>query len=276
MAELVFDVGMHDGNDTAYYLASGYDVVAVEANPSLCAAARRRFADEIAAGRLTVCNVGIADQAGDLDFWVSDRSEWSSFYEENAKKAGVSASCIVVPTMRFADLLNEYPAALCVKIDIEGNDTLCIRELERCSSLPSYVSVELPTYVLEGDDSVTTIIQLLTKLGYQAFRCVRQNDWREITPSNMRWQGRMRKIVARADSFQPVLGIVLRRLHYRKRRMKGWRFVVGNSGPLPSQFPGRWMKYAETLAVCQALGALDRELNAGGLGEWFDIHAVRG
>jgi hypothetical protein len=41
---LVLDVGMHNGDDTAYYLASGYDVVAVEANPTLCASARDRFA----------------------------------------------------------------------------------------------------------------------------------------------------------------------------------------------------------------------------------------
>jgi len=30
---LVYDVGMHTGQDTAYYLFKGYDVVAIEANP---------------------------------------------------------------------------------------------------------------------------------------------------------------------------------------------------------------------------------------------------
>ena len=44
MSELVFDIGMHNGDDTAYYLSRGYRVLAVEANPSLCASARERFA----------------------------------------------------------------------------------------------------------------------------------------------------------------------------------------------------------------------------------------
>lgn len=54
MAGLVFDVGLHNGSDTAYYLHRGYDVVAVEANPRFCALAERRFAPEIAAGRLEI------------------------------------------------------------------------------------------------------------------------------------------------------------------------------------------------------------------------------
>ena len=33
MAQLVVDMGMNDGTDTAYYLAKGLDVVAIEANP---------------------------------------------------------------------------------------------------------------------------------------------------------------------------------------------------------------------------------------------------
>ena len=275
MADLIFDIGMHNGDDTAYYLASGYDVVAVEANPEFCAAARERFAAEIAAGRLTICNVGIAEQAGELEFWVSERSEWSSFHKEIATRAGVSASPIVVPTMRLADLLNNYPAALCVKIDIEGNDSLCIRELERSSSLPAYVSFELSTYAAFGGNDAAADIQFLAKLGYQGFKCIRQNDWREITPDNMQWQGRMRKILAKAGSHGVVLGVLLRHLHYRRTRTNGRRFAVGSSGPLAREFPGRWMTCEETLAVFENLRALDRELDAGGLGEWFDIHAAR-
>lgn len=32
----VLDLGMHVGDDTAYYLRRGFNVVAVEANPELC------------------------------------------------------------------------------------------------------------------------------------------------------------------------------------------------------------------------------------------------
>jgi len=35
--DLVYDVGLHKGEDSAYYLAKGYCVVAFEANPDLVA-----------------------------------------------------------------------------------------------------------------------------------------------------------------------------------------------------------------------------------------------
>ena len=41
--DLVFDIGMNNGDDTAYYLHRGFRVVAVEADPILCAAATTRL-----------------------------------------------------------------------------------------------------------------------------------------------------------------------------------------------------------------------------------------
>jgi hypothetical protein len=32
---LIFDIGMHVGEDTRYYLNTGFDVIAIEANPFL-------------------------------------------------------------------------------------------------------------------------------------------------------------------------------------------------------------------------------------------------
>ena len=69
---LIIDVGMNDGSDTAYYLHCGYRVVAVEANPELVSEAERRFRREIKDGRLTLLNVGIAEQAGEKDFWIAE------------------------------------------------------------------------------------------------------------------------------------------------------------------------------------------------------------
>jgi FkbM family methyltransferase len=141
VAGLVFDIGMHNGDDTAHYLAGGYDVVAVDANPALCEAAAERFAAAIEDGRLTIRNVGIDNRsAAELTFWVSDQSEWSSFSREWATKKGASAAPIRVPVVRFADLLNDYAQALFVKIDIEGNDVDRVRELHECKFPPAYLS----------------------------------------------------------------------------------------------------------------------------------------
>ena len=50
--KLVYDVGMHRGDDTAYYLHKGFRVVGVEANPAMADHLRGRFKSEIATGAL--------------------------------------------------------------------------------------------------------------------------------------------------------------------------------------------------------------------------------
>jgi FkbM family methyltransferase len=68
--QIVFDIGFHNGSDTAHYLARGFKVVAVEANPALAAHGRALFSDAIRDGKLL--EVGIAEKAGHLDFYVND------------------------------------------------------------------------------------------------------------------------------------------------------------------------------------------------------------
>jgi FkbM family methyltransferase len=267
MGELIFDIGMHNGDDTAYYLARGHDVVAVEANPDLCRAAAGRFSVEIASGRLTVLNLGIADEEGDLEFWVSQHSEWSSFHEEHATMNGMTATPVTVPVVRFGDLLANHGPAKFVKVDIERNDSLCIRDLQRCPEPP-------PWFSFEGHVGAADDIEFLAKLGYDSFRCVRQNDWHQITPRNMKWQGRARKAVSHAHN--PFARKVAQRLHYRRARLPGWEFPGGCSGPLPWETTGPWLALTEILEVWQYHLQVDREMQAGGLGEWCDIHVARG
>jgi len=33
--DLIYDIGLHDGDDTAYYLHKGYRVIAVDADPTM-------------------------------------------------------------------------------------------------------------------------------------------------------------------------------------------------------------------------------------------------
>jgi len=61
---LIFDVGLNIGQDTGFYLSQGYQVLAIEADPTLAEAARKKFHREIREGRLEVLNVGIAEKDG--------------------------------------------------------------------------------------------------------------------------------------------------------------------------------------------------------------------
>jgi hypothetical protein len=78
--DLVYDVGMHNGDDTAFYLHQGFRVLAIDANPRAVDAAKRRFRSELTSGRLTILNVGTAETAGTGTFWICEGvSEWSFF-----------------------------------------------------------------------------------------------------------------------------------------------------------------------------------------------------
>ena len=54
--KLIFDIGMHVGQDTAFYLAKGFRVIAVEANPLLVRDAEKHFKNQIETGQLTILN----------------------------------------------------------------------------------------------------------------------------------------------------------------------------------------------------------------------------
>src|SRR5258706_1604627 len=240
MAELVFDVGMNNGDDTAYYLASGHHVVAVEANPQLCAAAEKRFPAEVADGRLTIQNVGISGQEGDLTFWVSEPSVYSSFNKDMATRKGAVASPITVSTMRFSNLLNEYPRALYVKIDIEGSDSESIQDLVRCSSLPSFIS-------FEWHPDAAADIKLLADLGYGKFKFIRQSDYRETTTDDMRWHNMQRKIRALVQPY-PLIRKAPSLYRHTTQVAGGWQFCGESSRAVSPERPPRGVNAAEVVA----------------------------
>lgn len=277
MSDLVFDIGMHNGDDTAYYLAREYRVVAVDANPVMCAMARQRFSREISAGQLSVRNVGIAETQGELAFWVSSITEWSSFDFEWATTGGsrgpgartATATSVKVETLPFRQLIEEEGTPFYAKIDIEGNDSICLKDLAATGSRPAYLSFE---WQFHSDAD----IELLESLHYTSFKCVRQNDHHEITPRTVVYQEELRRL--RMDlEWLPRIGIrrALRQLQYRRRPINGWTFNTGSSGPLGAELPGRWLASNEILSVWHYLMAYHLRLPADeALNEWYDIHAA--
>jgi FkbM family methyltransferase len=117
---LIYDVGLYDGGDTAYYLFRGYKVVAIDANPLMIERARSRFSQEIAENRLTLLNIGVSQAPGTATFWVSDNPEWSSFDKAIASRDGKGHRPVSIVTMPFADILAEHGLPHSLKIDIES------------------------------------------------------------------------------------------------------------------------------------------------------------
>lgn len=245
-APCVLDLGFNTGQDSHFYLADGYSVIGVDANPDLIAAGRARFADATAKGQLTLVSNGLVGEVAEgksapekLRFYRSKlRSEWSSFDaswgcrnpNNTPVEKEVPAHCerIDVPVTTCAGLIERFGKPLYIKIDIEGRDTACLNSLHTLprESRPTYVSVENVNEVH---------IDLLTALGYTSQKAV---DQRVI---HARYMG------------QPDL--------------------LGNSGPFGDaavHLSGgtEWVSASEV----RALLPLPERYEPTGEGMWYDLH----
>ncbi|MEN0653303.1 MULTISPECIES: FkbM family methyltransferase [Hyphobacterium] len=235
--DLIFDFGMHVGQDTAFYLKKGFRVVAVEANPALAERARLRFARAVAQGRLVIEARGVAASAGEADFHVNTAdTAWSSFHAEIGGR-GAGASLVRVPTVTAIELFQTHGVPYFMKIDIEGSDHLPLQALRKTSDRPRYVSVE------NGGPELRA---LLCELGYDRFKWVNQRD------------------VPRQRLPFPA----------REGRWTFHRFAYGASGAFGEEAPGPWLALSEVEAVIDAHGA-GEDFDASRDG-WGDLHARLG
>lgn len=251
---LIYDVGLFDGEDTAYYLFRGYNVIAVDANPLMVEKARLRFPKELEDKRLTLLNVGISEAAGTATFWISDVPEWSSFDKSIASRDGTEHRPISVPVVPFSDLLSENGIPHYLKIDIEGNDRLCVDAL-RGASIPRYISVEAECVgdsTVLSDEQAMEMLDLLRELGYQRFKLVNQGlvnprGWTSVRPNGFTHfcmpfltsaaRGRLRvpglcRIADRFTDSARIEGL-------------GFAFSPGSSGPWGDDIPGGWMTFEQ-------------------------------
>jgi FkbM family methyltransferase len=141
-ADLIFDIGMHIGVDTRYYLERGFRVVAVEANPKLAEQGSETFSEAISTGKLVIENVGITDTSGVLNFYVNHSvDEWSSFTPHLGQRKG-KYSEIAISTITLAELVQKHGMPHYLKIDVEGFDSRLIRQLAKIQGRPGFVSIE--------------------------------------------------------------------------------------------------------------------------------------
>jgi FkbM family methyltransferase len=174
--DLVYDVGAHKGEDTAFYLAKGYRVVALEANGELIRGCERRFATEIGEGRLTLVEGAVTDsEEPTVRFYRHPLSTWGTTSDEMvARNLMVAASeAVDVPAVRFAELLRETGMPSFMKIDIEGSDMLCLQALLEFEQRPQSLSIE--SHKTDWG-RIEQELALLERLGYDRFAVVQQGD----------------------------------------------------------------------------------------------------
>ena len=270
-ADLVYDVGLHKGEDTAFYLAKGFRVVAFEADPELASFCRTRFADAIRGHRLTIVEGAIVARdpdaaAGtrkvrffrnkDVSVWGTTQPDWSQRNVDSRTRV----ETIEVDAVDFSRCLRTYGVPYFMKIDIEGVDVVCLREQLDVDARPDYLSIESEKVSFAR---LQEEMDLLAALGYTAFQAVQQWDaHRQVEPN-------------------PA----------REGVYAGHAFERGCSGLFGKDLPGTWRTKEEVLRQYRRIFWLYRlfgdrsplcdSVIARGLGKalgrpmpgWYDTHA---
>ncbi len=238
---LIFDLGLHNGDDTDYYLTKGFNVVSVEADPELVEIATERFDQYIYTGQLVLINQAISNSVGNIEFFIHPiKKDWSSCYRELAESDGNASNKIEIPSTTILELCKEYGVPRYIKVDVEGCDLMVAEQLYKMDVKPKFVSFETSKKDYAG------IFSWLYVSGYSKFQLVNQalNMEREM-PHKSSEGGRV-----------------------------DYKFSKYSSGFFGEDLPDeKWLSYDEALSRYQKYKELkmldNKELGLG----WLDVHA---
>jgi FkbM family methyltransferase len=266
--DLIYDVGMHKGEDAEFYLKKGFQVVGIEANAQLCETCAQRFSAEVASGRLQIVNKAISRSSGTIDFFFNEqKSVWGTASQEWAKRnelRGTKSYPAKVEATTIQNVILQFGVPYYMKIDIEGSDFLCLEGLLTVQDRPKYVSVESSATSIRD-----TFLQLtlLERLGYTKFKIIPQHtifEQRCPTPA-------------------------------REGVFVDHRFERGSSGLFGEETPGEWRSLASVKSAyrqihldCRMVGpnnGIFRNFRDGKTkrwlqtlfwrgGGWYDTHAT--
>ena len=225
--DLIFDVGAHKGEDTSFYLAKGFRVVAIEANPSLCATLRERFKDAVSSGRLIILNLAISQVEGQVEFYINqDNSVWGTtnhdWVERNRQLGAGNVKKIIVEAAPLSVVVTKFGTPRYCKIDIEGNDVLALSSLSRAGEMPDFVSIE--SEKLDWSRLLNEL-KLLRSLGYRRFKIIDQS------------------VVDLQDCPIPAA----------EGQFVDYKFEQGSSGLFGEELPGRWLTIVEAVEAYRSI-----------------------
>ena len=250
MEKKVFDLGMYDASDTTYFLEEGFQVIAVEANPSLVARAQNSLSAYLKSGQLKIVHsaVGATDAPVELNVCGDDLG--SSSIVENMVAARNPSGQITVPGITMEKLFQQFDVPFYLKIDIEGMDEVCVRSLTP-NTRPKYLS-------FEASNDIEALLKFTSSLGYSQYKLINQLNFRNL--SN---QDNLRERIARK---------LMRTLGYIEpkyvRRGDRWFQSAHSSGPGPWCSDGAWTSLDNTLQHWKRAKETKR------LWGWYDVHAT--
>jgi len=100
-----------------------------------------------------------------------------------AERDGIASTKIDIETVTIADLIRLYGVPYFLKCDLEGAETLVLRQLTEEPVKPRFVAVE-------ADPRGDHVIDLLVAAGYVRFQVINQGHLRLFRPPNPPREGR--------------------------------------------------------------------------------------
>lgn len=257
---LIFDLGMHLGEDTDYYLKKGFDVVAVEANPKNVECCTARFNSEIAAQRLHIISGAIVSNrsSGFITFYQNVKSNWGTVEKDWANRNlgfGKPSVEIRVPIVDLQNMFSKHGIPHYIKIDLQGQELTALSILKSLQRVPLYASVNLGAWDTQtiqlvsslsksssisesgGLDKLIQVLNAFTALGYRKFKVVQQAT-----------------IPGSTIEAQDLGGVKFR-----------YTFQRHSSGPFGNDLAGDWVSVQS---------AIELYVEYAKYRGWFDIHAA--
>jgi FkbM family methyltransferase len=252
-SKLIYDIGMHEGEDSICYLKKGYNVLAIEANPFLVEKATKKFDSYIRSGQLTIRNLGIAQSEGILPFYINRRlTEWSSFDKELGSRNGTEFDIKPIQCTTTKKLFEEYGMPYYMKVDIEGNDHLCISDIDENGDRPKYVSCEACDI---------NWLDILASKGYKKFKLISQGD--NFTPIDL---------IKERKSYYPHYLTIKNGIKLQLQKVINFQHPYGSSGPFGEDTKGEWKTYTEVKSLFEEFYSATKGL--ANKVDWFDFHAT--
>jgi FkbM family methyltransferase len=224
--DLIYDVGLHKGEDSEFYLKKGFRVVAIEALPTLAKFAAERLRGYVDSGQLVILNVAVAENDSPVTFLENpDNSVWGTASAEWAlrnKRQGRGFVTRTVQGMDFASIVRRFGVPYYLKIDIEGSDLLCLEALKHFGARPKYISIESTK---ESWNLLRNEFALFKALGYSKFKVVPQHI-----------------MTAQVCPFPAKEGGYV-----------DHQFEDGSSGTFGEEAPGEWIDEADALRIYRSI-----------------------
>ena len=167
---LVLNIGVGDGSDTAMFLRRRFRVVAIEANAEMIERAHQQPVIGLAlsgrAGSLLVFeNVAIAAQPGRLTLYSPEGSPQLASSRSSVCSVARRCNPMAVVSTTCSELMTRHGVPLILRVGVEGVGTACLESFRHWKALPVFVTVR--------DHAA---LHLLVRLGYTAFKLVQASS----------------------------------------------------------------------------------------------------